>query len=174
MPTPITIGILSDTHLSSPSESFRQQSEICFADASVIIHAGDLTSLAVLSVFDNKEIHAVHGNMCRASSRRSLPAKKTLTINGFTIGIIHRAGYSYDFENLLLNEFDTEVDCIIYGHTHKPVCHQVGGILYINPGSFMATGRHGADGTYALLTVGEQLIGRICRVPQIHDLNGVS
>ncbi len=46
---------------------------------------------------------------------------------------------------------------IIYGHTHKPVCHESGGILYINPGSFQATGRFGAPGTFAILEVGKDL-----------------
>ena len=46
--TMITIGVLSDTHLIDPDKRFREKVERCFADADIILHAGDLTSLAVL------------------------------------------------------------------------------------------------------------------------------
>jgi hypothetical protein len=36
----------------------------------------------------------------------------------------------------------------------------------MNPGSFMATGRYGAAGTYGILDVGDSLTGRILEVPR--------
>ena len=166
---PVTIGILSDTHLSRPTEEYRTLASVCFADASVILHAGDLTDCSILEVFPGKEIHAVHGNMCRPSCAQGLPSSKIISIGDFRIGLIHRTGFTYSFENMLANEFDGEVDCIVYGHTHQAVCRRIGGVLYINPGSFLPPGRHSSQGTYALLTVGEELHGRICRVPVLKD-----
>lgn len=157
------IGILSDTHLSKPTESFQSRVASCFADVPIIIHAGDLTSLSILDVFDGRTVHAVHGNMCGAAAYNSLPRKKIVTLEHYTIGIIHRTGYSYDFEEYLLDEFP-EADCIVYGHTHRPACHRIGKTLFINPGSFMATGRHGAAGTFAILEVGDSLHGQIYEV----------
>lgn len=164
---PVTIGILSDTHLSEQTDSFRSLAAVCFAECQIILHAGDLTSIAILDAFIDKTVYAVHGNMCLNSARSALPRRKIISVGRFSIGLIHRAGYSYQFEDLLLNEFDQPVDCIVYGHTHLPTCHTSGGVLYINPGSFMATGSHGHPGTYALLTIGDNLHGRICRVPQL-------
>ena len=46
------IGVISDTHLSDPNECL-------FADADVILHAGDLISLEVLKVFFNKKVISV-------------------------------------------------------------------------------------------------------------------
>ena len=166
---PVTIGILSDTHLSRPTDSFLALVKICFADAAVILHAGDLTDCSILDVFRGKEIYAVRGNMCRGSCAASLPRSRILEVGGFRIGLIHRAGYSYSFEDMLLNEFDGEVDCIVYGHTHKPVCHRIAGVLYINPGSFLPPGQPPTEGTYAMLTAGKELYGRIHRVPQLKD-----
>ncbi len=168
--TPVTIGILSDTHLHEPSEHFRQLVATCFAEASIILHAGDLTDYRILEVFADRQVHAVHGNMCRPPASHLLPRKKTITVNGFSIGIIHRTGYSYDFEDLLPGEFDPLPDCIVYGHTHRPVCHRTEPVLYINPGSFLPTGRHGAPGTYALLTIGTEMTARICRTPHLTDI----
>ncbi len=162
-----TIGILSDTHLVEVTPRFQARVEACFAGVSMICHLGDLTSLRVLQPFAGKIVHAVRGNMCDAATVASLPEKKTLTVGGFRIGMIHRVGESYDFEDRLWQEFD-EVDCILYGHTHQPVCHRAGGILYLNPGGFMPGGRFGAPGTYGILTIDErQLQAAIHEVPRL-------
>ncbi len=47
----ITIGVLSDTHLIEPDKWFREKAQRCFADADMILHAGDLVNLSVLDVF---------------------------------------------------------------------------------------------------------------------------
>ncbi len=154
---PITIGILSDTHISRVSDTFQQLAATCFAQADIILHAGDLTDLSILSVFQDKEVHTVHGNMCNASSYTTLPTQKLIQVGDFSIGLIHKVGHSYDFEDRLIEVFP-EADCIVYGHTHNAVCHQIGDVLYINPGSF------NSRGTYALLQVGEKLKGSIHQV----------
>jgi hypothetical protein len=159
-----TIGILSDTHLSSAGELFRAQVAACFAEAEVILHAGDLTSLAVLEPFADKKIYAVHGNMCDRAVLNTLPVSRIIELAGFTIALTHGHGLGYgDLEDRLLMAFP-ETDCIVYGHTHRPVCHRLGGILFINPGSFTGTGRHGGAGTYALLKIGHELAGEIREV----------
>lgn len=167
MITPVKIGILSDTHLSRPTETFKKIVNACFHDAEIIIHAGDLTDPSILTVFAGKEVHAVHGNMCSTAACRHLPTSKNIEVGGFTIGLIHRAGNTYDFEDRLIEIFP-EADCIIYGHTHKPACHSLGGVLYINPGSFTGTGYAGAGGTFAILEVGETMQA------QIYTLKGIS
>lgn len=49
-------------------------------------------------------------------------------------------------------------------HTHRPVCHRLGGALIINPGSFRSTGSCGAPGTYAILEADRSLSARIHEV----------
>ncbi len=161
----IKIGILSDTHLYQVTPIFKRQAAACFADTSMIFHAGDLTSTSILRIFDGKEIHAVHGNMCELATCKTLPTKTTVKIGNFNIGIIHKSGNSYDFEDRLFDEFDG-VDCIVYGHTHQPVCKMVGGTLMVNPGSFVATGKYGAPGTYAIMEVDNELRCSIHEVPR--------
>ena len=144
------IGILSDTHINNPSPWFVEQSLSAFRDCSVILHAGDLTDISVLDVFKSKEIHAVHGNMCSASSFHDLPTNKLIKIDAFTIGLCHGAGARHNIEERMWHLFPT-ADCIVYGHTHIAVNHTFGKTLFINPGSFSTTGRHGAQGSYAIL-----------------------
>lgn len=147
-----TIGILSDTHLGSPSQEFINNCQMAFAGCRTIIHAGDLTDVSVLSVFSEKTVHGVHGNMCNSRVRQYLPEKKTIRIHGHKIGITHGWGPYYNIEERVYTLFP-EADCIVFGHSHMPLIQWFGKTLLINPGSFRGTGSYGAPGTYALLHV---------------------
>ncbi|MEN8142566.1 MAG: YfcE family phosphodiesterase [Thermodesulfobacteriota bacterium] len=158
---------MSDTHLTHPSELFKAQIANCFSDVAMVFHAGDLTSGDVMDAFSGREVVAVCGNMCDASSRSKFPPVQHLEINGFKIVLTH--GHSYGYQNIedrLFTEF-AEADCIVYGHTHSPVCHKSGGILFINPGSFNMAGRFGSPGTYAILEIDQELHAQIHQVPDL-------
>lgn len=155
----IRIGILSDTHLSEPSELFKAQIDACFADVSTILHAGDLTNASIMTTFKGKKSYVVHGNMCDHSSRSRYPKVCEITINNFKIILTHGYGYGYQgIEERLFSDY-AEADCIVYGHTHSPICHRLGHILFINPGSFTNSG------TYAILEVDDHLHGQIRQIP---------
>lgn len=146
------IGILSDTHLQALEPSFVQQCATVFANCDAIIHAGDLTDITILKAFEGKDIHAVCGNMCNMTTRYVLPQQKHIVLGGYSIGICHGTGPRQTIEERVLEQFPA-ADCIVFGHTHQPVCYRVGKTLLINPGSFSGTGRYGAPGTYALLKI---------------------
>jgi len=160
----IKAGILSDTHRTEADSRFHRLLERCFSDCAIIIHAGDLTDISILDAFADKTVYAVHGNMCRGKAQHVLPRATTFSLGGFTIGLTHGAGLGRDIEAALWDLFP-DVDCVIYGHTHQPVRHRQAGRLIINPGSFQATGRWGAPGTYAILEAGDTLTGVIAEVP---------
>ena len=162
----IQIGVLSDTHLSGPNDIFRKQVRTCFANVSIIIHAGDLTDISILEVFKDKEIHAVHGNMCDHSAYSSLPDHTILEVGPYRIAITHGARAGLNIEEKLYNDF-FPIDCIIYGHTHQPVCHHTGQVLFMNPGSFTRTSRYGAPGTYGIIEIGKKLSGKIYEIPRV-------
>ena len=90
--------------------------------------------------------------MCNQSTRQLLPDKRIILLNGYSIGISHGTGARHNIEERLIALFP-ETDCIVYGHTHIPVCHTTGKTLFINPGSFQGTDRYGAPGTYGLLYI---------------------
>ena len=159
-------GVLSDTHLTRADSVFKSQVEHCFAGCDVIIHAGDLTDPAILAVFGDREVHAVHGNMCHRSAMRDLPTATTFRLGRFRIGLTHGAQLGLDIEAGLWDLFPG-ADAMIYGHTHRPACHRVGTTLVLNPGSFRATSRFGAPGTYAILEAGETLRARIHELPPL-------
>jgi putative phosphoesterase len=155
------IGILSDTHLTETTESFRKQVARCFNGVDIILHAGDLTERCILDAFADKEVHAVHGNMCGYSAAGTLPATKTIRVNGFTIGLAHgNGGPAHTIEARLWNQLGP-ADCIVYGHTHHPVCHRAGPVLFINPGRFACNRCSRSAGTYAILELDRELRGTI-------------
>lgn len=162
----IRAGILSDTHLMGLNENFKQLVQHCFAGCDAIIHAGDLTDISLLDAFHDKTVYAVHGNMCNGIVYSTLPTQLSFQLGEFTIGVTHGAGLGHDIESALWDLFP-EADCMIYGHTHRAVCHRIADRLIINPGSFQATGRYGAPGTYATLEVGDTLQAAIHEVPQL-------
>ncbi|MGI6657104.1 MAG: YfcE family phosphodiesterase [Desulfobulbus sp.] len=159
-------GVLSDTHLIRADDRFIHRVRHCFSDCPVIIHAGDLTSAAVLDAFHDKTLYAVHGNMCDQSVRQRHPRQRVFPFGAFTIGLTHGAGLGADIEEALWGLFP-EADCMIYGHTHKPVCRRIGHTLVLNPGSFRETGPYGAPGSYAILEAGHQLTATLHEVPRI-------
>ncbi len=162
----IAVGILSDTHLYQCTTSFRRQVDAAFTDCEIIIHAGDLTSGSIFDAFTGKEVHAVHGNMCDSGVQQTLPHHKLITLEGYKIGICHGAGTRHNIEERVWQLFP-DADCIIYGHTHQPVCADKGGVLFINPGSFHTTGPYGAPATYALLHIDKTgLKAQIHSLPQ--------
>ncbi|MBV5317133.1 MAG: YfcE family phosphodiesterase [Desulfobulbaceae bacterium] len=162
----IRAGVLSDTHLIRPDNRFKTQIEQCFHACDVIIHAGDVTHPSVLEAFHGKTIYAVHGNMCDRGLQSRHPDQLLFTLNRFTIGLTHGAGLGQDIENALWNLFP-DADCMIYGHTHNPVCHYHGKVLFLNPGSFQATSRYGAPGTFAILEAGEELRASLFQIPLV-------
>ena len=148
----IQAGILSDTHLSRADANFSQQVARCFAGCEVIIHAGDLTDAGILVAFQDKTVYAVSGNMCNAATKIALPERRVFQLGKFTIGLAHGVALGMDIEDRLWTLFP-EADCIIYGHTHRAVCHREGGkdgVLFLNPGTFRS-------GSYAILEAGDIL-----------------
>jgi putative phosphoesterase len=148
----IKAGVLSDTHLCQPDESYLRNCARAFSDCEVIFHAGDLTNISVLEPFADKKVYAVSGNMCNYEAQKTLPEKRLVELEGVKIGLTHGAGSRTNIEDRVFETFPN-VDCIIYGHTHLPVCHNYGPVLLVNPGSFQAGSRWGQSGSYAILTI---------------------
>ncbi len=148
----ITVGILSDTHLHGITEEFKNNAQKAFADCDVIIHAGDLTEVSILSVFKGKTVHAVCGNCCNHLTRSALPETKQIVLGGYRIGICHGAGNRENIEDRMYTLF-ADMDCVVFGHTHISTITTIGDTLLINPGEFRNSSRYGAAGSYAILNI---------------------
>jgi putative phosphoesterase len=129
-----------------------------FRDVAAILHAGDITEMAVLDAFAGKEVIAVCGNMDSQTVRDRLPAKRIWKTEKFRIGLIHGWGEKQDVAERIRGEFE-KVDCIVYGHTHVAASRWRDGIYYFNPGSF--AGGMGGGKSVGVLELGETISGAI-------------
>ena len=163
--TPFRIGVLSDTHLpgSSDAQDFLLDLvESVLAPVDMILHAGDLVSPDLLSVFDAYSFHTVRGNMDPVIA--DVPLKKIINVGGFTIGLINGWGPPVGLEERAFAEFSSvTLDCLVYGHSHRPACCRHDGVLFFNPGS--ATDKRSmAYHSVGLLEIGDDIQGTIIRL----------
>ena len=154
------IGVISDTHLSKPNQTLYRLNEGIFADVSIVLHAGDLTRLAILEAFASKQVIAVSGNMDRHDVTATLPPQEIVTVAGYRIGLIHGWGSPRGIEDNIINVFH-DVHAIVYGHTHKPSNHVRNGILMFNPGSFSGSFLLGRNPSVGIITVDNGVSGKI-------------
>lgn len=161
----LRIGVLSDTHLpdSEDAQAFLLYlMEEVFKPVDLILHAGDLVAPELLDVLSEYPLHAVRGNMDPAI--QGVPYKKVIQVGGFTIGMIHGWGPPGGLEDRAYAEFaGTSLDCLVYGHTHRPACHHHDGVLFFNPGS--ATDKRSMDyHSVGLLEIDHEIRGNIIRL----------
>jgi len=158
----VKVGVISDTHLTGYDDKLRKRVAEYFGDVDMILHAGDLVDLNVLEIFKGKEVKAVCGNMDNLLVKEKFPEHLLFEIKGFKFVLIHGWGSPRGIEEKLLARFDN-VDCIVYGHTHKPANYKKGKVLFFNPGS--AVDRHFASSrTIGILEIDKEVAGRIINI----------
>lgn len=156
------IGVISDTHLDGYDEKMRKSVDEHFNDADIILHAGDMIDSSVLKIFGDKEVRAVCGNMDNRSIREKYPESLLFEVKGFKFLLTHGGGAPWGIEERISAEYN-EVDCIVYGHTHKPANHRKGKILFFNPGS--AVDRYfNSSRTIGILEIDKHITGRIIKL----------
>ncbi|MDO9515391.1 MAG: metallophosphoesterase family protein [Syntrophales bacterium] len=153
------IGVISDTHLNISDDRLEKIVEDHFHDVALVLHAGDIVNLEVLDVFRGKEVYAVSGNMDHAPVREIFPEKRVVEIEGRRIGLIHGWGAPSGLEEKILREFE-DVECIVYGHTHRAMNEVKGGVLFFNPGS-PTDRRFARHNSVGILEIGEEIVGTI-------------
>ena len=158
----IKIGVISDTHLEDYDDSMEKCIAGHFSDVDMILHAGDLVDLRVLEIFGGKEVKTVCGNMDNSSVREKFPDHQLFDIKGFKFLLIHGWGSPPGIEERISDVFK-DVDCIVYGHTHKPANHVKNNVLFFNPGSavdrFFASSK-----TIGILEIDKNINGRIINI----------
>ncbi|OQY17280.1 MAG: hypothetical protein B6I36_09215 [Desulfobacteraceae bacterium 4572_35.1] len=161
----LKIGVISDTHFRSMVQGAKLIDELCqhcFADVDTILHAGDMIHPDVALLFSGVPFYAVRGNNDPAVD--GVPQYRVVEIGGYRIGLIHGWGYLGDLEKRMINHFSSaELDCLVYGHSHEPVCHEVEGLLVMNPGS-AAQRRSAPWHSVGVLHLGDKISGEIINI----------
>ena len=149
------LGIISDTHVKTIDE-IPVVIKKALANVDFIIHAGDFTQKAVLDGLQSiGQVRAVHGNMDSMELKRNLPERDVFEVNGKKIGLIHGSGAPWGIAERVKKQF-SNVDIIVFGHSHEPYNNYIQGVLLINPGQ--------AKSSFGLLTIDDGIRGEILRV----------
>ncbi len=148
----VRIGVVADTHVGEWVSELPQSVLDAFAGVDLILHAGDITDLAVLDQLGRcAPVVAVQGDHDRAAGI-VLPRTHVVEIAGARIGVTHgRRGRRVElaaaalslvvgrpmllgFHRALRRRF-AAVDCIVFGHLHLPCIRTIDGVLYFSPGA---------------------------------------
>lgn len=164
----VKIGVISDTHLSDPREGFRLMERLAKSQLSgvdMVLHAGDIVDPLILDAFAGIPIFAVQGNMDPPTLE--LPMKRLVQVGSIRIGLIHGWGAKRNLEQRIAGAFYEDMpDCLVYGHSHMPVCHKRDGVLFFNPGS-PTEKREAPYPSVGILNIsGKEVSGEIIRLEQ--------
>ena len=131
------IGVLADTHIPGRAKKLPQFVLETFQLADHIIHAGDITTMDVIAALEElAPVTAVAGNLDPTDIQERFGEKKIIKLGDYNFGIFHGHGSKSKTGQRALDCFlNDRVDCIIFGHSHQPVCAHEGSILLFNPGS---------------------------------------
>lgn len=134
----VEIALISDTHLPRGERRVpRAALEICAA-ADLIVHAGDLSTLAVLRELESlgPPVLAVHGNADDAEVRERLPARASVDADGARIVVVHNGGPAKGRLERMRGRHP-DAAAVVFGHSHVPL-HETdpeSGFQIFNPGS---------------------------------------
>jgi predicted phosphodiesterase len=78
--------------------------------------------------------------------------------------MMHGWGMPYNLEQKLLKEIGP-VDCLVYGHSHKPANRMKNGILFFNPGSAIDR-RFTKHNTVGILEINDRIRGEIIEIKE--------
>jgi hypothetical protein len=143
------IGIISDTHgWLDPAIAGH------FRGVTLILHAGDIGSIAVLEELQRvAPVAAVQGNI-DGGPLSDLPRIRTEIVAGWRIALLHAAG-SPSRPTAAAGEIFRvgAAQVLVCGHSHIPAAGRVRGLYWINPGAAGREGFH-QERTIGLLEVG--------------------
>lgn len=137
----IRIGLISDSHITKRGQLWPQVFD-AFAGVDAILHAGDVWSPVVLDELEAvAPVHVARGNGDFGVDDERLRDQCLLHFEGTTIVMLHdfpspaRRGTDFVLEQVAKRFPNEAPDVLVCGHTHIEEIHQVGGLLYVNPGS---------------------------------------
>ena len=131
------LAIVADTHLPRGKRLLPQACVQRLRAADLILHAGDLSTVDVLRMFEalGPPVAAVNGNVDAPELRALLPATRIVEADGARIAMVHDAGPAKGRLARMRRRFP-DADAVVFGHSHIPLYERADdGFQIFNPGS---------------------------------------
>ena len=151
---PIKVGLVADTHLHDPRRHRLPEQLLDGLDGcDLILHAGDVTEAWVLELLAAvAPVRVVAGN---GDARiRGLPTTLYFTFGEHKVGLIHGHLGGGTAREAAFTTMHGRMECVVYGHSHRPEIVTREGLLMINPGS-PSRRRWAPRHTFGILKVSE-------------------
>jgi len=132
------IIVLGDTHMPRMAKSLPLALVEGLRTADLILHVGDWQTLAVRQMLETfAPVDGVAGNGDGPELVTQFGRRKILEVAGVRIGLVHgHEGPGASTEERARRAFAaTDVDIILFGHSHIPLHRTAGNVLLFNPGS---------------------------------------
>ncbi len=125
------LGLIADTH-----GLVRPGVHDLFKGVARILHAGDVGGPEVLDELEMlAPVTAVYGNVDIGPLRRRLPRVAEVEIDGFVFVVTHGDQLASRRPEALKEAFP-KADVIVFGHTHRPLIHDLPDFtVVVNPGA---------------------------------------
>lgn len=166
------ILVLSDTHgdvfrARQVYDKLKKQGPV-----DLVIHCGDYYKDAIhLEEQTGAPVVFVKGN-CDGSFSDSEYAIADTEYGSLLVTHGHMENVNFSQQNLFYRAQELGCAAAIFGHTHRAVCTDAGGIHLFNPGS-LSHPRDGSGGTFGVITTGADYFqGRILRYEDFMKSDG--
>jgi putative phosphoesterase len=145
------LGVISDTH-----GLLRSEAVAALTGSEIIIHSGDIGSLAVLEGLRAiASVVAIRGNVDNGAWAATFHTREVVKVGEASLYVLH------DLGELDLDPAGAGFQAVIAGHSQRPAIEMRNGVLYVNPGS-AGPRRFSLPITVARLeVVGAEVTGRI-------------
>jgi uncharacterized protein len=147
----VKIGVISDTH-----NFLDPRVPKLLVGVDHILHAGDIGQLRILLELEQiAPVTAVAGNTDDPEMRYR--QTETVELAGHKF-LVHHIVQPRELSDTLQARIQHErPDVVVFGHTHKPFCETIEGILFFNPG-YAGASRFGMARSVAILHCGAKRI----------------
>jgi hypothetical protein len=130
--TRIIVGVISDTHLPTRTNTIPARVFEVFEGVDLIIHAGDFVDLSTAKELESiAPLIGVEGNMDWENIRRVYPTIAIVELLNYRIGVWHGSFLPFMAKRIAAEH---ELDVLISGHTHRASIRR-NKVLFLNPGS---------------------------------------
>lgn len=135
---PLRIGIIADTHLYDRRGTTLPAPVLDLfgrANLGLVVHLGDANTRAVLEQLAAvAPLIAVVGNNDDVELFTTLPESTTFTVGTHRFAALHGHG-GRTARDEAIGRFAGRADCVLFGHSHKPLIEQIDDTVFFNPGS---------------------------------------
>lgn len=172
---PLAIGLISDTHIFARGDRWVPDPVVALFHrygVGLIAHLGDVTSQRVLDQLGEiAPVLAVRGNN-DLEDMAHLPLRRELRVGIHRILMVHGHGgaSAYAVATAAVGGYD----CVLFGHSHKPLVEKRDGTLLVNPGSPTDRRFQPHFGVGVLHVRVERIEAEVIVFLRTEELNGIS